>query len=310
MKPYDIYFHVSPEASITKFQGRYSQKYKTKGLFISPTFEAIACSWAPYVSTKKHPRSSKSFFYNKDYYQNLTVYKLEVPKTIVEICKEQNNQKYQEARAKVKNDTSLLGAWGWDLELFVPSEYLNSIKIIGKKTYKYYEFGKMDCAKFERDNCYSNDKYAEAALPNIAAKKYLEIQNLLSDISLKLIREESNFIRSNFDAKQLNKLNNFFVKTVNCNYFYTPDSKRSFSSEEYRQINLIYENSLDQINRLKSFARSFFPKEMLLNHKFDFRNNKIKNCYCDYTYLKPVKDCDGNNCLRCSSCRKIAYVKT
>jgi hypothetical protein len=115
MKQYDTYYHVTPEASITKFQGRYSQKYKTRGLFVCPKFSSIAYSWAPYVSSKKHPRSAKLYLENKDFYQNLTVYKLKIPKSIAKICLEYNNQKYKEACAKVKDKTKLFGAWVWIL---------------------------------------------------------------------------------------------------------------------------------------------------------------------------------------------------
>lgn len=310
MKPYDIYFHVTPEASITKFQGRYSPKFKTKGLFVCPKFSSIADSWAPYVSGKKHPRSTKNRF--DDCYKTLTVYKLKIPKSIIKICEDLYNQKYEEARAKVKDGMSILGAWGWDLELFIPHEYLNSIEIIGHETFNERAFNKLTRPNFKKDTGFSVLKYAEKALPNYAAKKYIEIEKFLLNVLISLSLEESKFVRLNFHLENDSKFINLFINKALSGGCWSPNSNRIFSKKEHQLIDSIYENSINQINQLKNFARNFSLKEMLLNHKFDLICNKMKNCYYDYPqiYLKSVKDCAGNDCLRCSTCRKIAYVKT
>ena len=306
---HDIYFHVSPEASITKFQGRYSPKFKTKGLFVCPKFSSIADSWAPYVSGKKHPRSTKNRF--DDCYKTLTVYKLRVAKSIIKICEDLYNEKYKEARAKVKDGMSILGAWGWDLELFIPHEYLNSIEIIGRETFNDHEFNKLTRPHFEKGEGFSHIKYAKKSLPNYAAKKYIEIENLLLNVLVSLNLEESKFVKLNFDSKNKLKLVDYFVNKGEFGYHWSPTPNRIFSKKEHQLIDSIYENSINQINKLKNLAKNFSPKEMLLNHKFDLTCNKMKSCYYDYPkiYLKLVKDCAGNDCLRCSTCRKIAYVK-
>lgn len=317
MKQYETYYHVSPEASITKFQGRYSPKFKTKGLFVSPKFSSIADSWASYVSGKKHPRSEKN--QSNDWYKNVTVYKLQIPKSVIKICQDLYSQRYREARARVKDPMSIVGAWGWDLELFIPSEYLNSVQIIGHQTFdKVRDLDKLSRPHFEKNKDCSISKYAEKALPNYAAKKYIEIDNLLNS-SLNL--EELKFVQSSFNSKKsLNKLVDFFVDKSQYGYSWSPDPKRILTKNEKQLIDSIYKESINRINKLKEIAKNIYPKTILTNHKVGL-SNKINFC-SNYDVLRKttiqsnsenllvsVKDCNSKDCFRCTNCEKLIYVK-
>jgi len=256
MKPYDIYYHVTPEAGITKFQGRYSQKYKTRGLFVCPKFSSIACSWAPYVSSKKHPRSAKLYLKDKDFYQNLTVYKLKIPKSIAKICLEYNNQKYKEACAKVKDKTKLFGTWGWDLELFISQEFLESIQIIGKQKFLRNEIHKYDRIEFEKHKDPTHLGYAKRALPNCAAKKYIELSNMINQYVLNLSSAKRELFRHNVLclSEEINRLFQFFIKEESGSWRFYPTPSRVFSKLELNKIDSIFESSLIHFNKLKLYV--------------------------------------------------------
>ena len=192
--------------------------------------------------------------------------------------------------------------------------------IIGHQTFdRVRDLDKLSRPHFEKNKNCSIAKYAEKALPNCAAKKYIKIENLLNSSSN---LEELKFIRSNFNSKKsLEKLVDFFVDKSQYGYSWSPDPKRIFSKNEKQLIDSIYKSSIDRINILKDIAKNIYPKTVLINHKVNL-SNKINFCSSyDVLYkttsqssgfdnlLVSVKDCNGKKCFRCTNCRKLIYVK-
>lgn len=116
-----IYYHISPEANINNFKGSYSPTLKQKGLFVCPKFYSLVNDWLSYVLRKKG-----------SLYQGLTIYKLYIPKNIIDESIEEMEQKANEAW---ESDNYSFGFWNWGLQIFISEEYLDQVKIVGKKTY-------------------------------------------------------------------------------------------------------------------------------------------------------------------------------
>lgn len=264
MKPYKIYYHVSSEANITKFQGRYSKKFGMKGLFVCPKFSSIADSWAPYVSGKKHSKQRWRSFSSKNYYQNLTVYKLKIPNSTVEICRDFHNKKYNEALEKIKNEDMFIGAWCYDLELFITNEYLESIEIIGKEKFDTFELKKFHKPKFIKQLDHSYIKYAKEAYRNYAAKKYILAHEMLSQTLLSLNRFELSFVKSNISFTKLNSLHKYFISTE----IYNNKSivEKNFSKKEIKNIDDIINDFNDELTNIVHFIKNIRNKNNVKNH--------------------------------------------
>ena len=137
-------YHVSAEAGIQRLRGRWSPKIMRKGIFVTSEKNAIYRSWAGYVSGKKFPRDERPSK-GKSWYDNLTLYTLAVPNGLykkIERVIPRAMDHYEEMGRELS-----LGAWGWDTEDFIPEEYLDQIKIIGRENLTTGEFFKRDKAR-------------------------------------------------------------------------------------------------------------------------------------------------------------------
>jgi hypothetical protein len=170
MSHYIKVYHISPHANIQQFKGNYSPKMKARGIFVSESWQSILSDWVGTLSSKrfgkrkpstleKRKRRLQKFrdtFKEEDenseeyqllseqisrywradnlgQYRNLTFYTLLIPKTIFEICKQRIIDLSETAISK--SGMGAYGAWMWGVETFILEEYLDQIKIIGRKTY-------------------------------------------------------------------------------------------------------------------------------------------------------------------------------
>lgn len=141
-------YHISAEKSLNRLMPRPSPKFHQKGLFVTPSLQSIKHSWAGWVAGKKHYEtrniqrqmdSYKSGPGQRENYTNLTLYTLEMP-----VDKYLECEKYHDAVAEEdskRNPETSLGAWGWDVETFIPEEYMKYLKIVGRVTKDPAEFG-------------------------------------------------------------------------------------------------------------------------------------------------------------------------
>lgn len=130
-------YHISPEANLSPQQlktGVYSPKFRKFGLFTAP-LTAIKNSWADYASGKGRFGGGRD-----QTYENLTLYKLGMPKWVFDEAEERHDARAnQEIK---KNPDTALGAWGWDIETFIPEDLLKHVRIESRETKKTKEFVK------------------------------------------------------------------------------------------------------------------------------------------------------------------------
>lgn len=173
-------YHISPNASIPKFIPRHSQKHGKNGIFICTSWESLLDDWLWTLASKRfgknvstsastidkrrikaHERHDDCFtdmslcpdtnehkrIYkmrsdtNEPAYKSLTIYKLSLPKYVFDAAKKEHNRLAEIAinAGGVGN----IGAWGWGNETFIPEEYLDKIKIIGRRTLTSHDIHKL-----------------------------------------------------------------------------------------------------------------------------------------------------------------------
>lgn len=157
-----ILYHLSPERfdqfSTTHmgdlFRGT-SKRVGEKGIYLAPSFRD-ALKWVPTISgvkgsrsrnqSKKQQRVNQEFKKderespipypprNQSRYKTLFLYKVEVPRNILERIKEHNRDWNNKAG---EDDSLSFGYIGsWDPEIFVPEEYVPYLNIVGVKKYE------------------------------------------------------------------------------------------------------------------------------------------------------------------------------
>ena len=130
-------YHISDNANLSPQQlktGVYSPKFEKKGLFTAP-LSAIKNSWAAYASGKGRFGGG-----GRETYENMTLYKLGMPKWVFDEAEAKHDARANQASAE--NPDTALGAWGWDIETFIPEDLLKHVRVAGKQTGKTKEFFK------------------------------------------------------------------------------------------------------------------------------------------------------------------------
>jgi hypothetical protein len=115
------FFHVSPDGDIGKMRGRWHARFQERGIFVSPTYRSIVLDWFQHAAGKK--RGAR--------YKVLTVYRLTIPKPIVEAC----IRRYERsAHGFLYEGPVLHGFRDWGDELWIPEQHLRHVRISGRKT--------------------------------------------------------------------------------------------------------------------------------------------------------------------------------
>jgi len=130
-------YHISDNANLSPQQlktGVYSPKFEKNGLFTAP-LNAIKNSWAAYASGKGRFGGG-----GKETYENMALYKLGMPKWVFDEAEARHDARAQQSSAE--HPDTALGAWGWDIETFIPEDLLKYVRVAGKQTGKTNEFFK------------------------------------------------------------------------------------------------------------------------------------------------------------------------
>lgn len=132
-------WHITPEKNLDfRRKGKYSKKFDKRGIFVAPDYESIARSWAAWVNfAKARTRDKYPDFDPRDpsqAYRTMYLYKIAVPRDVYERA-----TKEYDTRASAAGPEGY-GAWGWDLEYFIPEEDFPKLKVIGRKERSWYDF--------------------------------------------------------------------------------------------------------------------------------------------------------------------------
>ena len=170
-------YHISDNANMSDRQiqaGVYSPKFENLGLFTAP-LNAIENSWAAWAASKGRFGATED-----QQYKNLTLYKLALPKWVLDQAEKEHSARAQESMKQ--NPDSAMGAWGWDAETFIPKELLQHVHIAGKKTGKVEEFFKGN----RPDQNYRSGQKTTYSLQPASFERILQA----SDESLKLLNKQ------------------------------------------------------------------------------------------------------------------------
>jgi hypothetical protein len=109
-----VVYHASPKLSLDRIMPRYSPKFGTKGIFVTSDRGSILRSWADWALRK--PSSTKTGR-TSDRYESIAIYTIRIPKDMFDASEAYHSNTAQESGGGP-------GAWGWDVETFIPEELM------------------------------------------------------------------------------------------------------------------------------------------------------------------------------------------
>lgn len=129
------FYHASPE-NFSRFTPKYNKTFKCKGVFVSPTFKSVIKDWAFWVLNKKNIKANYASYNKENYYSYIWIYTIELPKNIIQDCKEFYDEVFH---SEDWSEGKLYSFWYWGEQLFIPDYLVDEIKIIKKRRYNLTE---------------------------------------------------------------------------------------------------------------------------------------------------------------------------
>lgn len=131
-----VVYHASPQLDLKRINPKYSPKFSTEGVFVTRDLGSILRSWASWALRK--PDKTKTGR-TGDTYENLAIYTIRIPKTVFDTSEETHEK-------VAASSEGGLGAWGWDVETFIPKNlmpdgYLTPTSV---KTYNARDLENLD----------------------------------------------------------------------------------------------------------------------------------------------------------------------
>jgi len=246
-----IVYHVSPESDIHTFRprgkntGTQAIPMDQPGIYVAPTFFDSLKWWFSFVGGKKRDQQTqnrserlvgkgKGFHSGPMYYQNLTIYKLSIPKVILD------------------------QSWGsnfWEKEFFISKDNLKSINIVGKRTYAAKEalslLKRMENTKSEQENPKKSfDETAKKVRTSEISNLYLKLKEQYREILLS---------KRQFSDMTKNKLNKLFQKLEMLIRYFSygsdiPERHQVYPSGDWGKKVIINNPSQEEIDKAQSIA--------------------------------------------------------
>ena len=168
-----VVYHASPQLGLQRLMPRYSPKFGEKGVFVSDSLESMWRSWNSWALQKpdktRSGRTSKLF-------EKIAVYTIRIPKDVFEEAK-----KRHATAADAAPDDS--GAWGWDIETFVPEDLMPD-GYLTPSSVKTYTKPEVEDIELHREKWKSaGEKPGESEVPGGAKNPAKEVLRSLKDRS-------------------------------------------------------------------------------------------------------------------------------
>lgn len=173
-------FHASPQLSLGIIQPRFSPKFQGFGIFVTTSKESIWKSWGYWASRKAVSSHSPKRASGGLHHDKVAVYTCHVPR---DLFKESERQHW----ARAEECGNSYGAWGCDVETFLPSSLFPSLVPTSKKVYTFDELRSKEHGLSGHRGRSHQDPVLEASRKlwnNPAAKLYHETHEYLALLSL------------------------------------------------------------------------------------------------------------------------------
>lgn len=110
-----VVYHASPQLGLKRINPKYSPKFGTEGIFVTRDLGSILRSWADWALRKPDKtRTGRT----AATYENLAIYTIRIPKSVFDASEAAHE------RAAAASREGGLGAWGWDVETFIPESLM------------------------------------------------------------------------------------------------------------------------------------------------------------------------------------------
>ena len=131
-------FHASPQLNLREIHPRFSPKFQDFGVFVTHSKESIWNSWGWWAARK--PASSHSARRAENpclHFDKVAVYTFYLPRDLYRECEKRH-------WARAKECGSPFGAWGWDIETFIPSSLVPILIPSSRKVFTYNELQRRE----------------------------------------------------------------------------------------------------------------------------------------------------------------------
>lgn len=245
-------YHISPVSNLKKIRptgvnkGQQSVKMGKAGIYVAPKFKDAVAWGTTYVAMKKYDTQKRNERVKElgigthgekgpKHYQELTIYKIEIPKEIL-------------------NKSEIWRSSFWEPEYFIPEEYVDEMRIVQSKTYTTNELSLM-YNKFSQKRMEFMTKDIEIikkiSKTNLAAKYYLELITSYNNALLKgkkpIISDSDNVGSEHFIRQKIENLKQYMFSNERSSWRLEPIVKVDKNKEKiienlYKQIKKNIEN--------------------------------------------------------------------
>jgi hypothetical protein len=204
-----LVYHVSAELSLRRIVPRYSPKFGERGVFVTRSFQSVVHSWAHYVSGKRRKGSSR-----RRGFDPLAIYAIWIPVAVFD----EAEAHHEAVAAQASGSPDALGAWGWDVETFVPERMARHLTPSSRTVMRTFDVERVDRAARRRGTFEAvtsgqsgrrEAMASEVAYRNEASRLWIEARRALGDVALR--RRRGNLLAGAID-EDLDKLFGLFTE--------------------------------------------------------------------------------------------------
>lgn len=218
--PKTYVYHVSPDSSIGRLRatgshrGQQSVRMGRSGIYVAPKFRDAVVWATSYIGHKKYNtqkpnerlKEKGGGYHGEKFpetYENLTIYKIEVPKELLK---------------------NVWKSSSWEPEYFIPAEHMGDLKVVKSKTYSMNDLMVIDSRRNQkRAELASSDLLLikKASKSNLAARYYLELKDLYNQYLLRgkrpILNDDPKYSNDHLIHQKIDELKRYIFQ--NSNYY-------------------------------------------------------------------------------------------